>query len=93
MTDKTEHEIRRGEHAATLLNDELLQEVFATMKQEYMTKWLDSPERDVEGRERLRMMVKLLDKLRGDLAMVLETGKFAKLSLAQEIGERLKRAF
>lgn len=32
MTDQTEHEIRRGEHAANLLNDELLQEAFAVIE-------------------------------------------------------------
>lgn len=89
MTDQTELEIRRGEHAATLLNDELLTEAFAFIAQELTNQWQNSPARDNEGREKLWLSLKLLSKVRGHLTSVLETGKFAKLSLAQEIGQRL----
>ena len=90
MTDQTELEIRRGEHAAQLLNDELLQEAFAFTEQELTRQWQNSPARDHEGREKLWLSLKLLQRVHGHLSSVLETGKFAKASLAQQIGERLK---
>jgi len=93
MTDKLEYEIRRGERAEALLQDELLNDALETIKQGYMEKWLDSPERDVEGRERLRLMVKTVDRLKSELQTVLDTGKIAKQTLRQRIGERLKESF
>ena len=91
--DKTEYEIRRGERAEALLQDELLNDCLETIKQGYMDKWLDSPERDVEGRERLRLMVKTVDLLRTELQCVLDTGKVAKPTLRQRAGETLRRYF
>lgn len=89
MTDKTERDIFRGEQAARLLNDELLQEAFATIERECTDQWLQSPERDIEGRERLRLTIKCLHRLRLELQSVLDTGQMAKLSLAQRIGQKL----
>lgn len=95
MTDKTERDIFRGERAARLLEDELLQEAFATIEQEYTNQWLASPARDHEGREKLYLMVKTLHRFRSELAAVVETGKLAQhnLTLAQkarQIGAKLK---
>lgn len=91
--DSLENEIRRGEHAAQLLNDELLQEAFATIEKEYTAQWLSSPERDVEGRERLRLMVKTLHRLQLELQSTLETGHIAKATLAERVGKTLKSYF
>jgi len=91
MTDKLEYEIRRGERAEALLQDELLNDTLETIKQGYMERWLDSPERDVEGRERLRLMVKTVDLLRSELQVVLDTGKLAKQTLRQRAGQTLSR--
>ena len=91
--DKTEYEIQRGERAEALLQDELLNDCLETIKQGYMEKWQESPERDVEGRERIRLMVKTVDLLRAELRSVLDTGKVAKATLRQRIGERLRERF
>ena len=91
MTDKLEYEIRRGERAEALLQDELLNDALETIKQGYMERWLDSPERDVEGRERLRLMVKTVDRLKSELQCVLDTGKLAKQTLRQRASETLRR--
>lgn len=93
MTDKTERDIFRGERAQRLLEDELLTEAFATIEQEYTRKWLESPERDVEGRERLRLMIKSLHRLRTELTVVLQTGQVAKHNLtlmekARQLGQK-----
>lgn len=91
MTDKLEYEIRRGERAEALLQDELLNDALETIKQGYMERWLTSPERDVEGRERLRLMVKTVDLLRAEIQSVLDTGKLAKQTLRQRASETLRR--
>jgi hypothetical protein len=88
-----ETEIQRGERAAHLLNDELLQEAFATIEKEYTEKWLNSPVRDNEGREHLFLMVKTLHRLRSELLIVLETGQVARATLAERLGETFKRHF
>lgn len=95
MTDKTEQAIFRGERAARLLEDELLQEAFATIEQEYTNQWLTSPARDKKGRESLWLMVKTLHRFKAELSAVVETGKLAQhnLTLAQkarQIGAKLK---
>lgn len=93
MTDKTEHEIVRGEHAARLLSDELLNEALQTIESEYIEQWKNSPTRDEEGREKLWLMVKTAQRFRLELESVLNTGKLAKATLAQRVGQTLKRAF
>lgn len=91
--DKAETEIRRGEHAAQLLNDELLTEAFAFIEQELTQQWQNSPARDHEGREKLWLSLKLLQKVHGHLVSVLETGKFARATLAQRIGQLSKLSY
>ncbi len=93
MTDKTEQAIFMGEWAQRLLNDELLNDAFATIEQEYTQQWLDSPERDIEGRERLRLTIKCLHRLKLELESVLDQGKTAahELSLAQRIGQKFAK--
>lgn len=54
-----------------------------------MSQWENSPVRDKEGREVLWLSQKLLAKVHGQLAQVMETGQLAKLSLAQRIGQKL----
>ena len=91
MTDKTEIEIQRGEQAARLLSEPLLVETLELIELEYTQEWKNSPVRDVEGREKLWLMVRTVQKLRSELEAVLETGKLAQHrleqeSLAQQIG-------
>lgn len=93
MNDQLESEIRRGDHAASLLNDELLQEAFATIEREYTDQWLKSPARDAEGREKLYLMLKTLHRLQSELQSVLETGQVAKATLAERVGSTLKLYF
>lgn len=86
MADKTERDIFRGERAQRLLEDELLQEAFATIEQEYTKQWINSPARDEAGRQSLYLMVKSLHRLRMELESVLQTGQVAKhnLTLAEK---------
>jgi hypothetical protein len=93
MSDTLETEIRRGEHAASLLNDELLTEAFATIEKEYTEQWLNSPARDSEAREKLWLSLKLLQMVRGHLQSTLETGQIARATLAERVGQTFKRLF
>lgn len=87
--DRTELEIQRGERAALLLQDELLVETLERIDTEYTEQWKNTPARDVEGREKLWLMVKTVQKFRTELETVLSTGKLAKATLAQRLGQKL----
>lgn len=93
MTDRTETEIHRGEQAARLLNEPLMVEAFATIRQELNDQWQNSPARDVEGREKLWLSQKLLSRVEGHLRNVLETGQIAQATLAQRVGQKLRQSF
>lgn len=94
MTDKTEQAIFRGERAQRLLEDELLQEALATIEAEYTEQWKNSPARDAEGREKLFLMVKTVQRFRTELTTVLQTGQLARHNLtlaekARKLGQTL----
>lgn len=78
-----EDESARGEHAARLLSDPLLVEAFETIAERYEAAWKTSPARDVEGRERLWLMRKCLDQVRGHLTSTVETGQMASVQLEE----------
>ncbi len=87
--DPIERDRTRGVRAKELLDNELVQEALATLKDEYVKAWEASPARDSEGREKLWVMVKLVDKFRGHLEQVWESGKLADAQLVEI--ERRKR--
>lgn len=91
--DRTEEEIARGDRARQLLQDETLQEAFSTIEREYTEKWLSSPARDAEGREKLYLMVKTLHRLKSELLTVMETGQIARATLAERLGQTFKSVF
>lgn len=91
--DRVETEILRGERARQLLEEPLIVEAFALIEQEYQRAWQESPARDVQAREAIYLSLKNLAKVKGHLTQVMESGRLAKASLAQRIGQPLKRAF
>lgn len=93
MSDVLETEIRRGEHAAQLLNDELLTEAFAHIETELTEKWKNAPARDQDGREKLWLTLKMLERVRLHLRSTLETGQIARATLAERVGATFKRRF
>ncbi len=92
MTDKLEDEINRGQKAAQILSEPLFKEAFATLKQECYDKWLTSPVRDEEGREKLWLMLKATERAEQHLRSVMETGKLAERSLQQKLAQATGRA-
>ena len=87
--DPIERDRTRGVRARELLDNELVQEALTTIKSEYVKAWEASPARDAEGRERLWVMVKLVEKFKGHLEQVWESGKLADAELVEI--ERRKR--
>ena len=57
---------------------------FADAKQEITDQWTKSPARDQEGREKLWLMLSLLNKLEAMLQSSLDSGKLAKLELEHQ---------
>ena len=88
MSDMTEDEIRRAEQARYLLDHDLMKAAFAEVGDEIARQWRESPARDTEGRERLYLMLRLLDRVRDTLQGHVETGKVARARLADLERER-----
>ena len=74
MTDQ-----RREEHAKRLLNDELFNEAFDTLKTDLVERWHNSGSNESEARESLWLAIRLLDKVRGHVESIVETGHMAKI--------------
>lgn len=86
MSDALEADINRGQKAAQLLAEPLIAEAFAVFAKEVQDRWSKSPARDAEGREKLWLSSKILDRLEQHLRSVMDSGKMAKATLAQRIG-------
>lgn len=80
--------IDRGVRAEKLLNDPLMVEGFAAVKQAIFEKFEASPVRDAEGREHLFKMLKALSDVRGYLEQAVNGGK-----IAVHLKEEKKRLF
>ena len=85
-----EEEKRRGDHAARLLADELLNETLDEIEKETITLWESTPARDSEGREHLHRFYLACRKFRNTLKSHLETGKMANIQLERSIAEKAK---
>jgi ribosomal protein S18 acetylase RimI-like enzyme len=74
MTD-----LRREEHAKRLLDDELLQEAFDTLREDLMNRWIHSGSTDLEARESIWLAIRLLERIDGHIKSIVETGDMAKI--------------
>lgn len=82
-----EEEVDAGRQAEYLLEHPIYQQAIATLRSEITQQWATSPARDAEGRERLWVMLKLLDRIQGHITSIAETGKMAKKQIA-DVEER-----
>ena len=69
--------VERGNHAQRLINDPLLQEAFALVRQAIHEQWEQSPLRDVEGQVALRSMLNHLRDVQAILEVAIADGKQA----------------
>lgn len=76
-----ESQVRRAERARRLLEDELVREAREQIERTLWETFKASPLRDVEGREKLRLMQDVSDKFFGYLAAVVQDGEMAKLEI------------
>lgn len=76
--DQKERDILRGRRAQQLLDDELVTEIFGTLKAEYLTAWENSNARDSVGREMLWQAVQIVGKVKSHLQSMANDGKIAK---------------
>ena len=83
-----------GDRAREVLDNEAYQQAFADLKTEIADQWKNSPARDAEGREKLYLMLGLLNKIEGLLQQTLDTGKLAQLELEHQrsLAQKLKDA-
>lgn len=80
----------RGHRAGRIVQDEIFVEAVSNMRQRFMDEWQNSPIRDSEARERIFLMVRILDRLVLDLTSVMETGQSANMTL-QAFEEKKKK--
>ena len=72
-----QQKIDRGVKAERLLNDPMLAEGFDAVRGAILAKFEASPVRDTEGRERLFLMLKALNDVKGHLEQAVREGKFS----------------
>lgn len=75
--------VRRAEHAKRLLDDPMLSEAFDTIERECIAAWKAAPARDTDGREKLWLTVKAVNRIREELSGIIETGKVSAHNLAE----------
>ena len=79
--DKTEKQIREGKRAQVLLNDPLLQQAFEDLLETYKQEIFFTNFADDEKRRSLWMAYNMVDKIRGHLQTIMESGKLAQKDL------------
>lgn len=89
-----EERIYDGNRARECLENEQFNRAFESIEQELTNAWRTSPARDVEGREKIFMTLKLLGRLKAALTSSLETGKLAEVEriYQQSLFERAKES-
>jgi hypothetical protein len=86
-------ESERGTRARLLLESEPYKEAVGKVRAGIIDRWSKSPVADKEGQHELRLMLKLLDDLEGNIKAVANDGVLADVLIAQEKEKesRLKR--
>jgi hypothetical protein len=85
IEDKLQAWISRGARAEALIKNELLQEAFNKLEDDYVAAWKTWPAADAAGRERLWQAVNVLGKVKDHLARVVADGKLAQRQLSELI--------
>lgn len=74
-------EVARGNEAKMILDSEVFQDAIQGRRALMIATWLESEEKDSEGRERIYRMLRSADALLDDLRDVLQTGQMAQQEL------------
>ena len=81
MMDKLETHLRRGKRAQALLDDPLLKQAFEDLLETYKDQIFNTNFADDDKRKSLWMAYNMLDKIKGHLQTVMESGKIAQKDL------------
>ena len=73
--DNSEREIR----AKNLLQNELFNEAFEVLKKELLNQWEQSGSQHIDQRESIWLAIRLLEKIKGHITSIVETGHMAKV--------------
>jgi len=65
--------------AKNLLQNELFNEAFETLRIELLGQWEQSGSHNIDQRESIWLAVRLLEKIRGHITSIVETGHMAKV--------------
>ena len=87
-----EERIHDGNRAKEILDNPVFQQVFTDYRTEITDQWMKSPARDLEGREKLWLMLSMLTKLEAMLKTTLDSGKLSMkdLEYKQSMADRAK---
>lgn len=80
-----------GSHAQTLINDELLQGAFKSLKQTYAEKLLSTSVSQSVERETLYQAHRLVGEVENHLRWVLDNGKLADAELNSIVAEQERK--
>jgi hypothetical protein len=76
-----EQEIYLANRAAEVLENEAYLKAYDAIREELTQQWKHSPARDVEGREKIWLMLAMLEKVQACLKATMDGGKLAKAEL------------
>lgn len=86
-------DIDRGIKADALLNDPILSEAFAGVREAILRQIEQAPIRDRDGVHELKLMLKLLADVRANLNKAVQDGKLAEATIKRDVASRARRAF
>jgi hypothetical protein len=78
-------EAQLGEQAKQLLANPIYRKAFDDVRQGILNAWEKAPVRDLEGQQHLKLMLKLLNDLEGNIRQAADTGKLASIQIEQEL--------
>lgn len=81
MVDKTLDEIKRGEQAERILDNEIYKEAFTAVKDNIIDAMQRSPLSDEVTHNRLVIALQTLNQIQKALTDIMQTGKMAKIQV------------
>ncbi len=95
MTDesKLNKDALRGAQAKYLIEHELLDEAFGTLKQTYIDAWQITPVHDMQAREKLYLAVNVIGKVKDQLHSWLSNGTLATKEIESLTAEAKRKRF
>jgi len=85
MTDKSLEEIKRGEQAEKILNNEVYKQAFTSVKEHIIDAMQTSPLGDEQTHNRLVIALQVLNQIEKSMTDVMQTGKMAKIQVNEPV--------